>query len=299
MTFHKYPKIKKIGTEDTELLLSNPDNWIYIQEKIDGANFRFMPTEDGRIVFGSRNNSIGDTTADIGGNWKRCVNFILDATKDKNLKAFAGCIFYGECCVKHSMNYDWDTIPPFLGFDMWHPEDGFVNEDIARSHYYFLGLPVVPTIWDGYVRDVPELNESFVPKSAYAPMQAEGVVIKNYENQIFAKLVTSKFKEVNKDTFGKGKKHAANDNEKVISMYCTNPRIDKQIFSLVDDGNALDMPLMQWLPNNVWQDIIDEHGAEILHSNFSVDFRQIRKLISKRCSSVLNQVITNNALNGD
>lgn len=296
MTFHKYPKIKALGTEETFPVLSNPDQMIFVQEKIDGANIRFMPVGDGRIVFGSRTQSIGDSEQDIGGNWKRCVDFILEQTKDKDLGAFAGSIFYGECCVRHSLDYDWDRIPPYLGFDILDPVDGFVSADIARKHFDYLGLPMVPEVWSGYAKDLPELTEAWIPQSAYAPTQAEGVVLKNYNNQVFAKFVTSKFKEVNKDTFGKGKKQATNDDERLIATYCTNPRIDKCIFSLVNEGEKLDMPLMQWLPSRVWSDIVEEHAKDILSENWNLNLRNVRKGVSKRCVNVLQQVITNQAL---
>jgi hypothetical protein len=296
MTFHKYPKIKLIGNKENVDLLSNPDDFIYIQEKIDGANFRFMPTEDGRIIFGSRNQSIGDDTQEIGGNWKRCVEYILSRTKNKDMKEFAGCIFYGECCVKHSLEYNWDMMPAFLGFDIMVNDRFICAPDVAK-YYYCLNIPTVPLIWSGRAKDMPEIKEVYIPKSAYAMSQAEGIVIKNYQTQTFAKFVTSKFKEVNRDTFGKNKKYAESDDERMVAIYCTNARIDKQIFKLVNDGNALDMPLMEQLPKLVYSDIVDENWKDILNQNWTLNLRNVRKLVSKRCVNVLQQVITNNALN--
>jgi len=104
--------------------------------------------------------------------------------------------------------------------------------------------------------------------------------------------------EENKDYFGKGKKQCENDDEKICSLYCTNARIDKHIFKLVDEGYKLEMKLMEVLPKRVIEDIYEEHWREILHSNMSLDLKNTRKLITKRCLSVLKQVITNNALNG-
>ena len=42
MTFHKYHKIKLLGNEDNQGILSDPDDDIIIEEKMDGGNFRFM-----------------------------------------------------------------------------------------------------------------------------------------------------------------------------------------------------------------------------------------------------------------
>lgn len=298
MTFHKYPKIKTIGTEETKKLFENPDDWVYIQEKIDGANFRFMPMEDGRIIFGSRTQSIGDTNQDIGGNWKTCVDFITTALKEHDMSKYAGHIFYGECCIRHSVDYDWDVIPPFLAYDIM-VNDVFADVNYSKGIFTKIGLPFVPQIWDGAVHQLPEINEAYIPQSKYGNVQAEGIVIKNYDSQTFAKFVTQKFKEVNKNTFGQGKKQATNDNERLIAVYCTNPRIDKHVFNLVNDGNALDMPLMRWLPNLVWADIVDEHGKDILFENWTIDIREVRRGISKRCGAVLQQIITNQMFVGD
>ena len=50
----KYPKIKYPTHEKTDGLLTEGDE-IVIQEKVDGANFRYTVDEDGEITFGSRN----------------------------------------------------------------------------------------------------------------------------------------------------------------------------------------------------------------------------------------------------
>ena len=52
--FHKYGKIKALGCSDSYGIFDNPKHTIYVQEKIDGANFRFI-IHNGKPVFGSRN----------------------------------------------------------------------------------------------------------------------------------------------------------------------------------------------------------------------------------------------------
>lgn len=49
--FHKYVKIKEIGHEDNEHIFSDDDDNIIVQEKIDGANFRFM-VKKGKVLLG-------------------------------------------------------------------------------------------------------------------------------------------------------------------------------------------------------------------------------------------------------
>lgn len=52
MTFKKYPKIYQVGHKETQGIFENPDDEIIIQEKVDGANFRFM-FKNGKIIVGS------------------------------------------------------------------------------------------------------------------------------------------------------------------------------------------------------------------------------------------------------
>lgn len=294
MTFHKYPKIGRYGDKETSVLLESPEDIIYIEEKIDGANFRFMPTEDGRIIFGSRTQSLGYDTQGIEGTWKKCVEFILNTVKDKDVFKYTGFIFYGECCIPHSIQYDWGTIPPFIGFDIL-VEDRFLGFEEKRAIYSELGLPIVPAFpafSANYIKDI-KFSETDIPLSNYGDgLKAEGIVLKNYRTQTFLKFVSTKFKEVNKNTFGSSKKFAADDDERLVSTYCTNPRIDKQIFKLVDNGQELSIKLMQFLPKLVWEDIIEEHAADILQENWKLDLRACRKAVSQRCKGVLEQVIS-------
>ena len=99
-----------------------------------------------------------------------------------------------------------------------------------------------------------------------------------------------------KETFGFNKKYATNDEEMIVAKYCLNPRIDKAIFKLNDDGIDIDMPMMRQLPQYVYKDMIEEHWEDICHSKYVIDFHKLKKLVTTRCLRVLKQVITNNAL---
>jgi len=297
MVFEKYGKIRQLGHEDNSTLLANPNDNIVIEEKIDGANFRFMFLK-GNILFGSRTQSLGDIDAKIGGNWKRCVEFIKERLNGVDLSEFEGMILFGECCVKHSMEYDWDKIPPFLGFDVLNLQNlKYLGYPACKSIFDQLELPFVPIIKICKAGEINELTDEDIPKSVYGESQAEGIVIKNYKEQIFGKFVTVKFKEVNKSAFGESKKRASNDDDRLAAMYCTNARIDKQIFKLVNEGQQLHMKLMEFLPKNVINDIYEEHWKDICWSQWSVNFKNFRKKVAKRCMAVLKVIIVNAELN--
>ena len=122
--FHKYHKIKQLGDEENKDIFLVPTDQIAIEEKVDGANFRFI-IKDVKIIFGSRTQQLtsdeGEET-NISKNFQRCVKHILETVWSNiditESPLFKSLIFYGENMVKHTMNYDWEKMPPFLGFDI-------------------------------------------------------------------------------------------------------------------------------------------------------------------------------------
>ncbi len=161
MTFEKYQKIYVIGREENEYLLKNPKDEIIIEEKMDGGNARFMLKEN-RIIFGSRNQSIGDDTVEIGGNWKRWVEHVKEKISKVKDTSFAnGFIFFGEAMVKHTMDYNWEEIPPYLGYDVLNLNTNkFVDYDTKVNLFTKLGLTIVPLIWRGTIKEFKTFMEN-------------------------------------------------------------------------------------------------------------------------------------------
>jgi len=302
--FARYPKIKLLGHKDNEDIFLNPGDVIVIEEKMDGANFRFMINKN-RIIFGSRTQQItSDEGKDdnVAKNFRRCLDYIREQIKGVDLTDYKKVIFYGECMVKHTLEYDWDKIPPFLGFDIFDiTSDKFMNRAEYKTMYKNLKLKCVSCIDIVNSSDITQFEDKNIPLSEYAPLsnpsqKAEGVVFKNQITGMRAKYVRTEFKEESRETFGISAKFAKDDTEKVVAKYCVNPRIDKGIFKLIDEGHKLEMALMKQLPKFIYQDIIEEHGTDILFSKMTINFMQLNKQITRRCLKVLQQVIINNAL---
>ena len=305
MEFHKYRKIYQIGHSENEDIFKHPTDRIVVEEKMDGGNFRFYITEAGEVIVGSRGQLL-DLESKNTKNFRRCSEFVKEKVYAcPNYKDFGKLIFYGECMIKHTMNYDWENMPPYLGFDIMTEEGMFLEYEAKKNAFEHFGLPIVPFIKDCEAQYIGEINDEAVPKSAYASpsnedQQAEGIVFKNYQSQIMAKYVRDKFKERNAEAFGGNPKYNKIDdtnNSEFVFKYCTNPRIDKTIFKLMDEGHPLDLKMMAELPKKIYKDIIEENWQEIMESNWKLDFKNIRKLIPKRCLAVLKQVMVNNAIN--
>jgi len=307
--FIKYHKIKRLGDDENKDIFLNPDDEIVIEEKVDGANIRIL-IKDGKIIFGSRTQQLTSDEGEdikIEKNFRRCVDFIREKLKDVDLKPFNNLILIGECMVRHTLNYDWDKIPPFLGFDIYDiKEENYLDLNNVILNYGILNLPIVPIINICKASELGEINDDFVPISQYAPREnpnqkAEGLVFKNYKRQIFAKYVRDEFKEHNSKVFGgnpKYNKQGDTNNDEIVFKYCTNARIEKCIFKLIDLGEKLEMALMKKLPTMVYNDMMEEEWKEITDpkKRNKIDFYNLNKLITKRCLSVLEQVITNNNL---
>ena len=301
MQFHKYGKVYRLGHEQNQGILEDE---VIIQEKIDGGNFRFYFTKKGDLVFGSRTQQLTSNKGDdsnVNKQFKKVVDFVRKRASYQ--KGFEKYIFYGEACFKHTINYDWSKMPFFLGFDVFDTEKNiFVNDIEMTELFNTLNLDVVPLVRYGYFSS-NDFTDDLVPKSAYAldsseDNKAEGIVVKNYKKQLFAKYVRDAFKERNASVFGgtpKLNKVDETNNADFIFKYCSNARIEKIIMRELDDGKKLDMTLMGCIIKKTYLDIIDEEWKEILTSNWILDFKNIRKLIAPRCRAVLENMIVNNA----
>jgi len=301
MSFNTYPKIHAIGKEEVKDIFSNPSDVIVIQEKVDGANFRFMVTDDG-IRFGSRTQELEQSKEhQYAKNFNRCCKYLSDKLTSLQYKeSLKHKIFYGECMVKHTMDYDWSIVPPFLLFDVYDIEHGmFYDFNEVQQFAAVLNVETVPVQRIVPAGQIQQITDDDVPISKYAPRKAEGVVFKNYAKGIFAKYVLPEFKEKNAEAFGMSPKQARSlgEEERVVATYCTNARIDKAIFKLVDDGAVLDMSMMKHLPMNVYLDMWEENWREILTDRNlgPIEPQAIKKIITGRCKAVLNQHITNQA----
>ena len=298
MQFPKYVKIKILGDEENKDIFVDPNDEIIIEEKMDGANTRIY-IYNNKLYFGSRNISDLDLESDNFKNFRRSAEFVIDKLKDKDLSKYNNLILFGETMVRHTLDYDWAHIPSILMFDIYDMnQQRYLNYKEKTAVFNELELPIVPLVKITNAKELSSLkiDDNFVPKSQWRDGQAEGVVFKNYKKQIFAKYVRERFKEKSREVFGGSKKYAKDDSEKVVAIYCLNPRIEKNILNLLDEGKELNMKLMSYLPKQVWNDIIEEEGKEILNSNYVIDLRKVRKLIAKRCVNVLKQMIVNNTL---
>lgn len=312
----KYPKIKYPNNKASDGVFET--GYITIQEKLDGGNFRFThernldeeyQTSQRNIVFGSRN-VIYKNMRDERKQFAGPMDFIRETVNPRDIldleRRHGGAMtFFGEAMTPHTLEYDRENTPLFIGFDVYHEDDErFLSRQEIERSYDILGLPTTPVIdvvsaanWSDYSVEVTD--------SAFGDVEAEGLVFKNYETQTFSKFVREDFKEKAKKTFGKSKKQQTTDAERLSYQYITNARIKKQAHKMVDEGeyDSLKMEMMgptensPGLPERVIRDMAEEEAANVLmNENWEVDISDFRSTTSSRCAAVLKKMIQEHSM---
>ena len=214
MNMIKYEKIPHIDSVEGQLLLENPNDIIEIQEKVDGSNFRFKITDDDKIVMGSRSVQLTSDTGEFCNIEKpfRPVCLYIKEKVEPNIsklrKLLTGIdvdlkdlVFFGEAMIKHRIQYDWDSIPKFLGFDVYNEDmERFFSAPYRKELFWALGLESVKSLGMIPACEITDINDNNVPVSYYATkknpeLKAEGLVFKNIRKQIYAKYVRKGFKQ--------------------------------------------------------------------------------------------------------
>ena len=117
---------------------------------VHNSNFRFM-YHDGKFIWGSRTRELGEPSQD-NKSWARCIGYITRLMKKGDYNNF---IFYGENCIRHSTPYDFETMPPFLGFDIYDlDKHEFLDWKDAKRFYEDIDLHFVPVLWHGKVKEL-------------------------------------------------------------------------------------------------------------------------------------------------
>ena len=89
-------------------------------------------------------------------------------------------VFLGVATVREGVDYDWDRIPAFLGYDVWLADEGrFLPPDRAEAIYQGLGLVPANAVRKE-VRAVDfDPDDNGFPASNWYDGPAAGVVVRN------------------------------------------------------------------------------------------------------------------------
>lgn len=280
----KYPKIKRIGDSENNGILES--DYLYVQEKLDGANFRFTYDEDeGRIVFGSRNVEYWNEK-DTDKAFEHAVEYVREQVDLEAIEDLDRFVFFGEAMHPHTLDYDWESVPSFIGFDVYdQKEDIFLTPAEMELYFDVLNLPTAPVVYDG-------IHESYnnveVPESAYRDGIAEGIVIKNIGTGQRAKVRSKEFKEKHGGQSVSNPDSYEPDDAVVLARdFTTEARVLKMIHKYEDRGRDIEMSIMEDLWRDIFEDIIEEEFETIFLGNYNIDTQQFRSEVASITANVL------------
>ena len=293
----KYTDIIRYGKSSTEDVLHKGDH-ISITEKIDGANASFRTDYENELGIScySRNTLLSEDNR-LSGYYDWILNNIVPI-KDKLNENY---IYYGEWLCSHKVKYQEKYYKNFYMFSIWDIEnEEYLSDDIVKSEALRLGLTTTNYFYEGEFISFEHLMP-FVGKSdiTLEPDSGEGIVVKNvnykdrYGNQMFVKLVSEKFAEVQKQKLPKNPK--VNDElTNLVKTVLTKPRVEKLLYKLVDEGLLKedyaieDMGLiLKTLGSKVYDDIMKEESD--IFVNFDED--KIKRVCGKNTPNIVKQIL--------
>ena len=302
---YKYPDIERLGHDDNREILEHMDDFICVEEKVDGGNGSFwIDDETGLMYEGSRNRNL-ITDKDEKAFIKQRL-WLRELLKDKKLNP--DFIYYIEWMQTHTIKYT--CIPNVIGLDvrMKHSANSeglgmFIGREAKVHEFKKLGIKCAPLVWKGKAKELKKLDiMKIIPKSKFYDGMAEGIVIKNYvrkaphgNHQLFAKVVREEFKECNKAVFGSVRQKNT-DTQKIIEEFVTDARIRKIVLKFVnEEGMKLEMKLMHKVPTATIKDILKEEFGTIFEKYKFIDFKEMKQKVSKKCLMMINQMMLEKA----
>lgn len=277
----QFPAIPRVADAPSELFESGH---LWIQEKMDGANFRFRLRESGLLEFGDRSRVYRDAD-EIPEPYHHAVRHVREAFDREALRAarddVESVVFFGEAMHRHAIDYDWERTPSFLGFDVWSAaHERFLPPDAVERAFERVGLEPA----NAFAKEVPaqhfEPASYEIPRSAWYDGPAEGVVLRS-KTGLRAKLLHPDFREVD-DTVPV----ETTDPGELAARYATDRRIEKSVAKLEDHERPVEFDRVY---ERVLEDVVREEHKRLFHGDRSVDMRAFRSAIAERVRRYLDE----------
>ena len=298
--FQIYPKIYRLGKEETEGIL---DVKVYIQEKIDGANFQIWLDKNGEMHFGTRNNEINEG---FRGAIDYCrehsgIKALLEKLNSETITEEGTIVhLYGEWLCPHTIKYNPESYGHFYLYDIVYSNSEhktWVDTlDVAKyAEEFNIKFPFL----FGYGKFTEEEIRAFVGQSKIGE-RGEGVVIKTnlFENKfsdgaVYAKLVTESFIEDNSVVFGGNSKYSELYWEQYISnKYMTLSRVKKIVQKT---ETVLERPLTKAdtarVSSTAYHDLITEEIWEIQKNVPEIKFKALKRICIKKAVFLFHDLL--------
>lgn len=235
----KYTDVVRLGKSTTAGVLQIGD-YITITEKLDGANASFCLDLDNELGVScySRNTPLNEENR-LRGFYDYVINNIIPIKDELN----PNYRYYGEHLVSHKVQYKPEAYYKFYMFSIFDEESHmYLSDEIVKSEAERLNIKTIPYLYEGEYVSFEHLM-GFVGKSdlTLEPNTGEGIVVKNvdyidgYGRQMFVKLVSEGFAEVQKQKLPKNPNVDCVLLEKINSVV-TKARVCKLLHRFVDEN---------------------------------------------------------------
>ena len=293
----KYMSIERYGKASTQDVIKEGD-YITITEKIDGSNASFCLDNENPLGVScySRNQPLTEENR-LRGHYDWIINNITPIKEKLN----PNYRYIGEWLVSHKVVYKEDAYYNFYLFSIWDEKnEQYLHDDIVKAEAKRLGLKTPEYFYEGEYISFEHLM-SFVGKSnlTLEPNTGEGVVVKNvnytdrFGKQVFVKLVSEKFAEVQKQKLPKTP-NKDNAFTSAIQSVLTKARVEKLLYKLLDeqiideDYGIEDMGnLLKLLGSRVYDDICKEEFETIQ----DIEVGLVTRTIGKKLPVILKEIL--------
>lgn len=296
MEFRKFQKVRPLGALETEGILEGPDP-LYVFEKLDGANVQVRMGEDGKPTCGKRTGWVDETD----GQFKAFYDWAMQHEPFQFLDP--DLILYGEWLIHHTVRYEEMHYGRFYLFDVFSiSRDAYLPYVEVRRAAANYGCRHIRPCYVGPFRGYDHL-QSLVGETNYAADKGEGIVIKRYgfrnrfQQQVWAKIVCEQFKEKFHEKLKA--EHAVDkyDGSDICRALITEARVRK----IREKGRNGELPEpvefcgdmrdMRWIPQWLYEDILDEDLRYIATNFKKVDFERLRSRVTGFIAPMLKEII--------
>ena len=289
MEFKKYQHIERFGTTEVNNI---SDGVCYVFPKIDGTNASVWLGDDGIIKAGSRNRELTLDNDNAG-----FYEWVLQQESFvKFFKAFPLIRLFGEWLVPHSLKtYREDAWRKFYVFDVCfiseYDELNYKKYEDYQPALEIYGLDYIPPLrivkkgtYETFV-GLLEKNDFLIKDGLGA---GEGIVIKNYDyisshgNTVWAKIVTSAFKETNHKEMGapliNGKTLVE---EQIAEKYVTKGRVDKLYNKIEVEKAGFKAENIFHLLNGMYYEIVKDESWDIVKEfkNPTINYNTLKHFV--------------------
>jgi len=151
---------------------------LWILERVEGVPLRFMLQDDGRLVFGDENRRLDPRSA------PPAISPAIDAVQSgfdrgalrQAVADVSAVTFYGIATCQHRIEYDWEALPDFVGYDVLSTtRDGLLTPDASNAIFERLGLTPAPALEREVRADAVSPDRYSFPESRWADTTVAGV----------------------------------------------------------------------------------------------------------------------------